>query len=133
MVLSKKSEVFKQKTISIEKSGAPQSVAEQNVAIKNLETGCIDYQPTPVFNRESLNAGDIVHGPNLVASALSTTIVESGWKATMLGEGQLLIEKTNEAVGLAEDQLAQSSKRPDPTQLEIFNKDDIQALQEGTV
>ncbi len=109
------------KTTSIEKSGAPQSVAEQNVAIKNLETGCIDYQPTPVFNRESLNAGDIVHGPNLVASALSTTIVESGWKATMLGEGQLLIEKTNEAVGLAEDQLAQSSNRPDPTQLEIFN------------
>ena len=109
------------KTIAIKNLTSPQSFAEQSVAIKNLETGCIDYQLIPVFDRERLNAGDIVQGPNLIAGGLSTTMVEPGWKATMLGEGQLLIEQTVEAVGLAEDQSVHPVKQADPTQLEIFN------------
>ena len=109
------------KTNAIKDLTSPQSVAEQNVAFKSLETGCIDYQMTPVFDRESLNAGDTVQGPGLIAGALSTTIVEPGWKATLLSEGQLLLEKINEAVELSEDQSVQLLSRADPMQLEIFN------------
>ena len=82
------------KTISIRSFTSPQSFTEQMVAIKNLETGHIDYQMTPVFDREILKAGDTVRGPGLIAGPLSTTMVEPAWKATMLNEGQLLLEKT---------------------------------------
>lgn len=109
------------KTSSIEQFTLPQASTEQSVAIKDLETGCIDYQLTPVFDRDSLNTGEIVQGPSLIAGGLSTTMVELGWKATMLGEGQLLIEQTGKAVGLARNQSAQPVEQADPTQLEIFN------------
>ena len=109
------------KTSPIKKLTLPRASTEQSVAIKDLKTGCIDYQLTSVFDRDSLNTGDLVQGPSLIAGGLSTTMVESGWKATMLGEGQLLIEQTGEAVGLPESQTAQTVKQADPTQLEIFN------------
>ena len=48
------------KTISIKNFTSPQSFTEQMIAIKNLETGCIEYERTPVFDRESLKAGDTV-------------------------------------------------------------------------
>ena len=109
------------KTISIKNFTSPQSFTEQMVAIKNLETGRIDYEMTPVFDRESLKAGDTVQGPGLITGSLSTTMVEAGWKATTLSEGQLLLEKTDEAVGLSEHQTVQRLTRADPMQLEIFN------------
>jgi 5-oxoprolinase (ATP-hydrolysing) len=109
------------KTTSIDHFASPKAGSEQNVAIRDPGTGCIDYQATPVFDRERLDSGDTVQGPALIAGALSTTMVEPGWEATMMTEGQLLMEQTGGKIGPAVDPSIHQMERVDPTQLEIFN------------
>ena len=77
-----------------------------------------------MFDRSALRLGDQVAGPAIVFNPLSSTIVDSGWQATVLGDGQLLMEilerveppsKENRQSDAAEDLSV------DPVELEIFN------------
>lgn len=73
----------------------------------------------PLHQRSALAPGGRVAGPAIVIDALSTTVVEPGWTATVEHEGTLRLACTRAAATHAtalEDLAA-----PDPIRLEIFN------------
>jgi 5-oxoprolinase (ATP-hydrolysing) len=74
----------------------------------------------PIFDREQVQPDHRIVGPAMIASDLSTTIVDQGWQATMLADRQLLLERIEDCP----DELTAESARSttvDPIQLEIFN------------
>ncbi len=73
----------------------------------------------PLHQRSALAPGRTVAGPAIIIDALSTTIVEPGWRAEVQSEGTLLLARTRaaETHAAATDDLTQ----PDPIRLEIFN------------
>ncbi|ALJ14394.1 hydantoinase B/oxoprolinase family protein [Sphingopyxis macrogoltabida] len=73
----------------------------------------------PLHRRSALAPGRTVAGPAIIIDALSTTIVEPGWRAEIQHEGTLLLARTRaaETHAATTDDLAQ----PDPVRLEIFN------------
>ncbi|WP_411338816.1 hydantoinase B/oxoprolinase family protein [Sphingopyxis sp. J-6] len=73
----------------------------------------------PLHRRSALAPGRTVTGPAIIIDALSTTVVEPGWRAEIQHEGTLLLARTRaaETHTAATDDLAQ----PDPVRLEIFN------------
>jgi 5-oxoprolinase (ATP-hydrolysing) len=73
----------------------------------------------PLHQRGALAPGRTVAGPAIIIDALSTTVVEPGWRAEVQSEGSLLLARTR-ATGtqiVASDDLT----HPDPIRLEIFN------------
>ena len=72
-----------------------------------------------VFARESLQPGDRIAGPAIIYSGLTSTIVDPGWSAVPLTDGQLLISRTEDS------RVRSTSESPghtaDPVTLEIFN------------
>ena len=76
---------------------------------------------TPVFDRDSLLAGDAIDGPALIREANATTVVEPGWRATVTESNHLILRRlTARPVRIAigtdrEDEGA------DPVMLELFN------------
>jgi 5-oxoprolinase (ATP-hydrolysing) len=73
----------------------------------------------PLHQRSALAPGRTVAGPAIIIDALSTTIVEPGWRAEVRHEGTLLLSRARVAgvAAAAQDDLA----TPDPIRLEIFN------------
>ena len=71
----------------------------------------------PVHRREDLRPGDALRGPAIVVERLSTTVLDPGWTAEMLSDGQLLL--TEEGSRAAPDETAMAEV--DPILLEIFN------------
>ncbi|HEY0597056.1 hydantoinase/oxoprolinase family protein, partial [Sphingopyxis sp.] len=71
----------------------------------------------PLHQRSALAPGRIIAGPAIIIDALSTTIVEPGWRAEVQREGTLLLARARVAdvAAAAQDDLA----RPDPIRLEI--------------
>ncbi|HEY1784333.1 MAG TPA: hydantoinase B/oxoprolinase family protein, partial [Pirellulales bacterium] len=81
------------------------------------------WHQSQVFTRQQLVPGDTISGPALVAEASSTTVIDPGWRAEVLSQGELLLERAPEASG---DPTAQQVALPptdaaDPVLLEIFN------------
>jgi len=72
-----------------------------------------------LHQRGALAAGASVAGPAIIVDALSTTIVEPGWRAEVQHEGTLRLVRTLAAniAAAVHDDLA----TPDPIRLEIFN------------
>jgi 5-oxoprolinase (ATP-hydrolysing) len=80
------------------------------------------------FHRDDLAPGDFLDGPSVVADHFTTVVVDPGWRATMLAERQLLIEKQTAPTGatVLPPKLAPNLGVPhelwmDPVELEIFN------------
>ncbi|MHA4838677.1 hydantoinase B/oxoprolinase family protein [Sphingopyxis sp. MSC1_008] len=73
----------------------------------------------PLHQRSALAPGRTIAGPAIIIDALSTTIVEPGWRAEVQSEGTLLLVRTRAAGTqiVASDDLT----TPDPIRLEIFN------------
>ncbi|HET6524506.1 hydantoinase B/oxoprolinase family protein [Sphingopyxis sp.] len=73
----------------------------------------------PLHQRGALAPGRSIAGPAIIIDALSTTVVEPGWRAEVQPEGTLLLARTRsaEVAAIAHDDLA----TPDPIRLEIFN------------
>ncbi len=74
------------------------------------------WHDTPLFERASLRAGDLVDGPAILSEANATTIVDAGWQARMTERRDLVLSRvvaraTQHAIGT----------RADPVMLEIFN------------
>jgi 5-oxoprolinase (ATP-hydrolysing) len=74
-------------------------------------------QDAPVFDRESLRAGDRLPGPALIREANATTVVEPGWTAEVTPRNHLVLRRTEPR---AAARVADAS-RPDPVMLELFN------------
>jgi len=75
-----------------------------------------EWHPTPIYQRESLCAGQIADGPALIVEAGSTTVVEPGWRAEMTARGDLLL------TALDLQSRRPDCSRPDPTWLTLFNR-----------
>lgn len=74
---------------------------------------------TSVFERPDLSAGDIVTGPAIVTEAISTIVVDPGWQAECLTNGELLLTRTQTATQRFTGTQLSSA---DPVLLEVFNK-----------
>ena len=74
------------------------------------------WHDAPVHRRDGLPAGALLEGPAVVTEPTSTTVVEPGWHAEVLGGGELLLRRTSPPAPPSAD-LSQRS----PLLLEVFN------------
>ncbi len=82
------------------------------------------WQDTPVFQRQDLQEGDRITGPAIILEATGTNVVEPSWEATVQTSGDLVITQQSEVTRRGEQSFAhpaESSAKPDPVRLEIFN------------
>ena len=70
----------------------------------------------PLFNRQTLASGDVVHGPALVTEQNSTIVVESGWLAFARPEGHLIMTRQH-----SNNVREAAGTDADPVRLELFN------------
>ena len=70
----------------------------------------------PVYDRDRLQKGQRIDGPILIIEATGTTMVEPGWQAECLSNGNLLLRRTQALVH--DDAIG---TRVDPIMLEVFN------------
>ncbi|MDG5972576.1 hydantoinase B/oxoprolinase family protein [Sphingomonas paucimobilis] len=68
----------------------------------------------PVHAREGLAVDGVVTGPALILDPVSTVVVEPGWRARVLSDGTLLLERAEARAAQAADDAV------DPVRLEIF-------------
>ncbi|MGD9857468.1 MAG: hydantoinase/oxoprolinase family protein, partial [Planctomycetaceae bacterium] len=86
-------------------------------------------QPTGLFHRRELHAGDEIVGPAIVCEPTSTVVIDPGFAATVLPRGEILISdslQTSPSPGVAAPGLLRVATpgldcAPDPVRLEIFN------------
>jgi len=71
---------------------------------------------TPVFVRESLNPGDRIDGPAIVAEQNATTVVDPGWQAEVTPLNHLVLVRV-----AARPERRAIGTKVDPVMLEIFN------------
>jgi 5-oxoprolinase (ATP-hydrolysing) len=74
------------------------------------------WHDSPLFDRETLRAGQRIVGPAIIKEPTGTTVVEPGWAATVTARNHLVLERITplpkrEAVGT----------EADPVMLEVFN------------
>jgi len=74
-----------------------------------------EEKETRVYRRTELEPGDRFSGPAIVLEKVSTTVVDPGWEAELLSDGQLLLRDLE---GAAKEKL---SLEMDPVMLEVFN------------
>ena len=79
------------------------------------------------FDWANLGAGDIVIGPAVIADPMTTTVVDVGWRATVLAAGQLILERTSgdrfslHGTPNLKDNSSSVPVVADPIELEIFS------------
>jgi 5-oxoprolinase (ATP-hydrolysing) len=74
------------------------------------------WQEVPAFAREELPPGATFGGPALVLERHSATAVEPGWRATVDGEGALILEQ------IGADAAVTEADRPEAIRLELFTQ-----------
>ena len=74
-------------------------------------------------HRRELSPGRQLAGPALILEDTATTFVDLGWRATMLHDGTLQLERTasKAARGARRGRAAAGLARPTPDRLEVFN------------
>lgn len=78
----------------------------------------------PVYDRGQLVPGDRIPGPAIVCEAGATLVVEPGWQAEVLSQGELLVTRSEASISSADQPTSASpsaAAEPDPAFLEIFN------------
>ncbi|GAB4383013.1 MAG: hydantoinase B/oxoprolinase family protein [Phycisphaerales bacterium] len=84
-------------------------------------------EPVPWFDRRDLRLGQTIEGPALIREDGATTVIDAGWRASVLEDGTLRLERTQaerqrvagECVPLRGRE-TDSSPRPDPVRLAVF-------------
>ncbi len=71
----------------------------------------------PVFDRDTLLAGDRIEGPALIRESIATTVVEPGWTAEVTALNHLVLHRTAPRAAV----VVEDAGRPDPVLLEVFN------------
>ena len=92
------------------------------VAIVKMYVGQ-QWQDTPVYERETLQPGDIIASPAIIVERTGTNIIEPGWQAEISDRHHLLLRKVKSSFSPSEKGNIPSEKidQPDPVMLEIFN------------
>ena len=92
------------------------------VAIVKMYVGQ-QWQDTPVYERETLQPGDIIASPAIIVERTGTNIIEPGWQAEISDRHHLLLRKVKSSFSPSEKGKIPSEKidQPDPVMLEIFN------------
>jgi 5-oxoprolinase (ATP-hydrolysing) len=70
-----------------------------------------------VFERSEFISGDRIDGPAIITEDVSTTVVDAGWTADVLSQGELLLTDRGEG----ESAPLANRTTADPVMLEIFN------------
>ncbi|MGK7910709.1 MAG: hydantoinase B/oxoprolinase family protein [Synechococcus sp.] len=81
------------------------------------------WHETPIFQRETLQAGDRVTGPAIVIESAGTNVIEEGWQATVTKRLDLILTASSNAT-VNRTTIPRSisiDAAPDPVLLEIFN------------
>ncbi len=71
---------------------------------------------TPVYRRDELIPGIRIEGPAIIVESHATTVVEPSWSAELVGEGDLIMERSRPRAAIA-----QRSGAVNPVLLELFN------------
>ncbi len=72
-----------------------------------------------IYQREALAHGATVEGPALICDALSTTVIEPGWRAQVVAGGVLSLQRQAQPTTAATRR--DDAGRADPVLLELFN------------
>jgi len=96
--------------IEIRQSGRPEPVTTVQMYT------AAEWHETPIFRRDSLQAGDSILGPALIVEPNSTNVIEPGWQAYLTKHKYLTLKrvkplKDSEPIGTAVD----------PVRLEMFH------------
>ncbi|NIJ39347.1 5-oxoprolinase (ATP-hydrolysing) [Sphingopyxis panaciterrae] len=95
---------------------APPAVSEPEIVTAWLAGAA---HQVPLHQRGALAPGRTITGPAIIIDALSTTVVEPGWRAEVQPEATLLLTRARAAYVAAAMQ--DDPALPDPIRLEIFN------------
>ena len=77
---------------------------------------------TPLFRRVDLPLGAVIPGPAIISEPHCTTVVNPNWTATLLSQGELLLEsQASPNISHIVPTTTDTDIEPDPIQLEIFN------------
>ena len=79
------------------------------------------WHDTPVFQRETLQAGDRIFGPAIIIEATGTNAIEVGWQATVTQTLDLILTPTTSLAKPSSRLMPALDRNPDPVLLEIFN------------
>ncbi|HEX4130237.1 MAG TPA: hydantoinase B/oxoprolinase family protein [Pirellulales bacterium] len=95
----------------------PLPMLDRKLEAQGQVTSWFDNEPsvTKLFTRSKLQPGDVITGPAIVREAISTTVIDPGWRARVLEYGELLIEHHDTKPQ------ASVSTAADPVMLEVFN------------
>ncbi|MBM7786837.1 hydantoinase B/oxoprolinase family protein [Tenggerimyces flavus] len=94
---------------------APEAVDAEADSVRRMYAGG-EWRDVPLRPRTSLQPGDRVDGPAIVAEDNATTVVEDGWSATVTDIGHLVVERVRSRADVE-----RISTEVDPVLLEIFN------------
>jgi 5-oxoprolinase (ATP-hydrolysing) len=78
------------------------------------------WQEVPLFQRDDLCPGDIIHGPAILLEATGTNVIEAGWFATLTPQQHLILEKQLQP-STVQTSVSLDTQKVDPVYLEIFN------------
>ncbi|KKK62048.1 hypothetical protein LCGC14_3008230, partial [marine sediment metagenome] len=119
---------------SLQKLDQPQEATSGTPRPQRTVTSWFDARPheTRVFIREKLQPGHTITGPAIVCEPTSTTVIDPGWRAEVLGRGELLLQdhhRTGDCPNFRAAKMGLSPSAPqpsaperaDPIMLEIFN------------
>ncbi|MCY3702404.1 MAG: hydantoinase B/oxoprolinase family protein [Rhodospirillales bacterium] len=70
----------------------------------------------PLYRRSDLGAGGSLSGPAIIVEPTATTVVDAGWRARVLPDGQLLLER-----GSPQQRRRGETTDVNPVLLEVFN------------
>lgn len=73
------------------------------------------WRPAPLHRRDSIDPGEVITGPAIIAEDNATTVVDDGWQARLDADGNLVLRRKN---AVAADGATSTA---DPVLLEIFN------------
>jgi len=71
---------------------------------------------TPLYERDKMLPGHVIHGPAIIVEATGTVVVEEGWQATVNNRQHLLLNRY-----IARSQSEAIGTNVDPVMLEVFN------------
>ena len=93
------------------------------------------WQLVPLYKRDRLHPGDIIAAPALILEATGTNVIEPGWQAQVMDQGELILTHIQPFAvrhspfaisptlreARATETLRERHSKPDPVLLEIFN------------
>ncbi|MEX0270835.1 hydantoinase B/oxoprolinase family protein [Leptolyngbyaceae cyanobacterium UHCC 1019] len=78
------------------------------------------WQFVPLYQRDLLRPGDIISAPALILETTGTNVIEPGWHAQVMEQGELILTQI-QPFKTQNSKLKTQPLKPDPVLLEIFN------------